>query len=286
MIGVAGATGGLGGRIAARLAERGVAAATDRARPGAGALAPGRRGRPGAATTATARRCAARSTASTSCSCARRARTPTASRCTARAVDAAAAAGVGRLVYTSFVGAAPDCVFTFGRDHFHTEEHIRASGVGFTFLRDSIYLDYIPFFTSAEGIIQGPAGDGRVGAVARDDIADVAVEALLDAQHEGRAYEVTGREAFTLAEAAEILTRHDRPRGPLRRGDDRGGARLTRAERRPRLGDRGLGDHLHLDRRGRARRRHGHRRAGGGARASDARRAARRPAGLWAHLRG
>ena len=181
------------------------------------------------------------------------------------AVDAAAAAGVGRLVYTSFVGAAPDCVFTFGRDHFHTEEHIRASGVGFTFLRDSIYLDYIPFFTSAEGIIQGPAGDGRVGAVARDDIADVAVEALLDPQHEGRAYEVTGREAFTLAEAAEILTRHSRPRGPLRRGDDRGGARLTRAERRPRLGDRGLGDHLHLDRRGRARRRHGHRGAGGGA---------------------
>ena len=44
--------------------------------------------------------------------------------------------------------------------------------------------------------------------MARDDIADVAVEALLDPQHEGRAYEVTGREAFTLAEAAEILTRH------------------------------------------------------------------------------
>ena len=65
----------------------------------------------------------------------------------------------------------------------------------------------MPFFASAEGVIQGPAGDGRVGAVARDDIADVAVAALLDPQHEGRAYEVTGREAFTLAEAAELLTR-------------------------------------------------------------------------------
>ena len=43
------------------------------------------------------------------------------------AVDAAAAAGVGRLVYTSFLGAAPECVFTFGRDHFHTEEHIHAA---------------------------------------------------------------------------------------------------------------------------------------------------------------
>ena len=123
------------------------------------------------------------------------------------AVDAAKAAGVERVVYTSFVGAAPDSTFILGRDHFHTEEHIRAAGLGYTFLRDSIYLDYVPFFASPEGVIRGPAGDGRVGAVAREDVADAAVAVLLDAQHEGRAYEVTGREAYTLAEAAAILTR-------------------------------------------------------------------------------
>lgn len=43
-------------------------------------------------------------------------------------VDAAAAAGVERIVYTSFLAAAPDTTFTFGRDHFHTEEHIKRSG--------------------------------------------------------------------------------------------------------------------------------------------------------------
>ena len=122
------------------------------------------------------------------------------------AVDAAAAAGVERVVYTSFLASAPDTAFTFGRDHFHTEEHIRASGLGWTFLRDSMYLDYVPFFASADGVIRGPAGTGRLGAVARDDVADTALAALLDPQHEGRAYEVTGREAITLAEAAEILT--------------------------------------------------------------------------------
>ena len=122
------------------------------------------------------------------------------------AVDAAAAAGVERVVYTSFLAAAPDSTFTFGRDHFHTEEHIKAAGLGYTFLRDSMYLDYVPFFASADGVIRGPAGDGRVGAVARDDVADTAVAALLDPQHEGRTYEVTGREAYTLAEAAQILT--------------------------------------------------------------------------------
>jgi NAD(P)H dehydrogenase (quinone) len=123
------------------------------------------------------------------------------------AVDAAAAAGVERVVYTSFLGAAPDATFTFARDHFHTEEHIRAAGLGSTFLRDSMYLDYVPFFAGADGVIRGPAGNGRVGAAARDDIADVAVVVLLDAEHEGRTYEVTGREAITTAEAAEVLTR-------------------------------------------------------------------------------
>jgi NAD(P)H dehydrogenase (quinone) len=70
-----------------------------------------------------------------------------------------------------------------------------------------MYLEYVPFFASAEGVIRGPAGDGRVGAVTRDDVADVAVTALLDPMHEGRTYEVTGREALTMAEAAELLTR-------------------------------------------------------------------------------
>ena len=59
-------------------------------------------------------------------------------------VDAAAGAGVRHLVYTSFAGAAPDAVFTLARDHWATEEHIRASGLAFTFLRDNLYADFLP----------------------------------------------------------------------------------------------------------------------------------------------
>ncbi|HEY3192036.1 MAG TPA: SDR family oxidoreductase [Solirubrobacterales bacterium] len=122
-------------------------------------------------------------------------------------VDAAVAAGVERIVYLSFFGAAPDCAFTFGRDHFHTEEHIRASGVGFAFSRDNIYVDYVPIFAGADGAIRGPAGEGRFAPVARDDVADVAVELITDRSHDGRAYDVTGPEAYTMAEAAERLGR-------------------------------------------------------------------------------
>ncbi|HYM57650.1 MAG TPA: NmrA family NAD(P)-binding protein, partial [Solirubrobacteraceae bacterium] len=123
------------------------------------------------------------------------------------AVDAALAAGVRRIVYTSFLAAAPDATFTFARDHFHTEEHVRATGAAHTFLRSSLYLDYVPLFCGADGVIRGPAGEGRVAAVARDDIADVVTAVLTGDGHDGRTYDVTGREALTMAEMAERLGR-------------------------------------------------------------------------------
>lgn len=121
-------------------------------------------------------------------------------------VDAAAAAGVERVVYTSFISAAPDSTFTFGRDHWHTEEHIRAAGVEFTFLRDNFYLDFVPFFAGDDGAIRGPAGKGRGAFVARDDIADVAAVVLAAEGHAGATYGMTGPESFTLGWAAERLS--------------------------------------------------------------------------------
>ena len=93
-------------------------------------------------------------------------------------VDAAAAAGVQHIVYTSFFGAAPDSTFTLGRDHFATEERIKASGMDYTFLRDNFYLDFLPLLAGEDGVIRGPAGDGVMAAVARADIARSAVTVL------------------------------------------------------------------------------------------------------------
>ena len=123
-------------------------------------------------------------------------------------VDAAAAAGVQHVVYTSFTNAAPDSTFTLARDHAATEQHLRASGMAWTFLRDNLYLDVLREFAASEGVIRGPAGDGRVAGVARADVAAAACAVLSDiAPHLGRVYELSGPEAFTLSEAAETLTR-------------------------------------------------------------------------------
>jgi uncharacterized protein YbjT (DUF2867 family) len=121
-------------------------------------------------------------------------------------IDAAAAAGVGRIVYLSFYGAAPDATFTLARDHWATEEHIRASGLRHTFLRDNMYADFMPFMVGGDGVIRGPAGDGRVALVAQDDIAEVAVAVLRQpGEHDGATHELTGPEALTLDGIATIL---------------------------------------------------------------------------------
>ncbi len=121
------------------------------------------------------------------------------------AIDAAVAAGVGRIVYLSFVDAAPDATFTLVRDHWATEEHIRAAGVPFTFVRMNLYLDFIPRMAAADGTIAGPAGDGRAAVVTRADVADVVAAVLTSDGHDGAVHDVTGPEALSLGEIAATL---------------------------------------------------------------------------------
>jgi NAD(P)H dehydrogenase (quinone) len=122
------------------------------------------------------------------------------------AVDSAVTAGVKHIVYLSILNASPDATFILAHDHFYTEEHIRAAGVPFTFLRASLYTDNVPQCVSADDVIRAPAGRGRAAWVTRDDIADAAVAVLTGTGHEGRTYDVTGPEALTMDETAERLS--------------------------------------------------------------------------------
>jgi uncharacterized protein YbjT (DUF2867 family) len=122
-------------------------------------------------------------------------------------VDAAAEAGVAHLVYISFAGASPTSTFTLARDHAATEEHIRAGGMAWTFLRDNLYADFFAAMVGEDGVIRGPAGEGRVAAVAQDDVADAAAAVLMAAPgHAGATYELTGPEALTLPDVATLLS--------------------------------------------------------------------------------
>ncbi|MGO2558480.1 SDR family oxidoreductase [Brachybacterium sp.] len=119
-----------------------------------------------------------------------------------------ARAGVGHVVYTSFLGAGPDAAFTLARDHGATEQMLRASGIAWTFLRNSFYADVLLDFAGEERVIRGPGGTGRCAFVARRDVAEVAARILREpAPWAGRALDLTGPVAVTLAEAVLLMTR-------------------------------------------------------------------------------
>ena len=213
---ITGATGGLGGRVARRLAERGATqrlVVRDRSR--APAL-------PGAevAVADYGDTEAMRAALSGIQTLLLVSATETDDRIARHlsAVDAAEAAGVQRIVYVSFVGASADATFTLARHHWRTEQHLRSTGIAFTFLRDNLYQDGLPYWVSAhpagssslgpECVIRGPAGDGRVGFVARDDIAAAAVAVLVDSSglYDGETYVLTGPQASTFYEVADALS--------------------------------------------------------------------------------
>lgn len=122
-------------------------------------------------------------------------------------IDAAVDAGVRRLVYTSFFGAAPDATFTLARDHWATEQHLRDTTLAWTFLRNNLYLEMLPLFAGRDGVLRGPAGQGKVAGVSIGDVAAVAALVLREGgRHDGQTYELSGPQALTLEQVAEIIT--------------------------------------------------------------------------------
>lgn len=111
------------------------------------------------------------------------------------------------MVYTSLFGASPTSTFVLGRDHWATEEHLRASGLLHTILRDNLYADFVPHLAGEDGVIRGPGGSGRVSAVVQDDIAEVATAVLLaPSEHVGATYDLTGPEAVSFDDVAKLLS--------------------------------------------------------------------------------
>ncbi len=67
----------------------------------------------------------------------------------------------------------------------------------------NLYMDFIPGMAT-EGVIRGPAGDGKVSAILRDDVA-AAAAAVLNGAFDGQTFDLTGPSAFSLAEAAALM---------------------------------------------------------------------------------
>lgn len=126
------------------------------------------------------------------------------------AIDAAVAAGVAHIIYTSFIGIDdPANPAEVRHDHIETEHLMKASGAAWTMLRDAHYADAM-ILMAGPGVMQtgkwfSNAGDGREAMVWRDDCVESAVAVLTGDGHENRTYNITGPQLQTFTEVAALM---------------------------------------------------------------------------------
>lgn len=126
------------------------------------------------------------------------------------AIAAAKAAGVQRIVYTSYLDHDPASPFTFAAIHADTEQVLHDSGLAWTILRPSTYADLLVMNAQgaiANGAYATAAPTGKTSSIARGDIARVAAAVLAGTGHEGQVYELTGPEALGADDVAAIVAR-------------------------------------------------------------------------------
>jgi NAD(P)H dehydrogenase (quinone) len=126
------------------------------------------------------------------------------------AVDAARQAGVGHVVYTSFLTAGKPQVNSLEvADHKLTEQLLRDSGIAWNFMRNNQYADAMAENQAAIAISSGRSigntGRGRVGFVSRDDVAAVAAKLLQGLGEPDTAYDITGPEALDFSQVADLI---------------------------------------------------------------------------------
>jgi NAD(P)H dehydrogenase (quinone) len=111
------------------------------------------------------------------------------------AIEAAQAVGVKQIAYTSWLGISKGDTQGIAADHVATEDLLRRSGVAYTFLRNSLYMEILlPQAAKmvADGKATVPAGEVLMGYVTRGDCAAAAAGALATPGHDNKAYDITG----------------------------------------------------------------------------------------------
>lgn len=140
-------------------------------------------------------------------------------------IDAAKAAGVALLAYTSAPGSLTAAL---ADDHRGTERALLDSGVPYVLLRNGWYHEnYTENLAPVleHNAVVAAAGEGRVSSASRADYAAAAVAVLTGEGHENTTYELGGDEAWSFAEYAAELKPADRPGDRLQPGHARGAHR-------------------------------------------------------------
>lgn len=126
----------------------------------------------------------------------------------ANVIEAAKAAGVQHIIYTSHVQAAGS-PGPLAPDHAETEKLLIASGIAYTIFRNTFYMEYMPWFLGnaiETGTWTYPSNGAKINLALRSEMAEALAKVLsAPEQHRNKIYEITSSPSFTLAEMADIL---------------------------------------------------------------------------------
>ncbi|WAH36424.1 SDR family oxidoreductase [Alicyclobacillus dauci] len=116
--------------------------------------------------------------------------------------------GVDQIVFLSSGAIDSPTENAIGRNHLHTEELIRQSGMKWTFLRPGAFMSNSLHWAQSirtENVVRAPFGDVGTAPIDQRDIASVAANVLVSSGHDGKVYSLTGPEILTPVQQVEIL---------------------------------------------------------------------------------
>ncbi|GAB2615850.1 SDR family oxidoreductase [Belliella aquatica] len=127
-------------------------------------------------------------------------------------LKAAKESGVEHIIYTSFLSkneTESSPLWLVSQSHLQTENWLKDSGINYTILKNNLYMDFVPAFVGDQvletGLVFLPAGDGKVGAVLRSEMAEATARILGSSKLQGKVYNFTNSEAFSYQEVANTI---------------------------------------------------------------------------------
>ncbi|QGY43075.1 NAD(P)H-binding protein [Maribellus comscasis] len=129
-------------------------------------------------------------------------------------LEAAKENSVEHIVYTSFVrknetDSSP--IAAVAKAHIYSEEFLLESGIDYTILRNTLYMEFAPYFMGDKVLenrmVYLPSGDGKVAFLLRSEMAEIAANILTSEGHENKTYTLSSEEAFSYADIAKIISK-------------------------------------------------------------------------------
>lgn len=121
---------------------------------------------------------------------------------------------IKHVVYTSFVrknetDSSP--IAALGKAHIFTDDSLINSGITYTILRHTLYMEFAPFFMGDKVLetqmVYLPSGNGKVAFLLRSEMAEIAANVLTSEGHENKIYNISGEQAFSYGDIARMISK-------------------------------------------------------------------------------